>query len=138
LKKEIKLPNGGSVSGEDLVEIPLDNWLARAEALFGKDKKNWKFKCPNCGHIQSVGDFVELNKLGISDVEPDGVAYFSCIGRYDTRIKQPGTIFKDKKGSPCNYTLGGLFCFAKTFVIDSEEKRHPVFEFAEVDTNEKM
>jgi len=125
---KIQLENG-SVSGDDLKEISLKEWLQEGERLFGPDKKQWKFKCPNCGHIQSIQDFIELREKGICDIDGN-TAYFSCIGRFDTRIPENkiGTI-SDKK-SPCNYTNGGLFCFAKTFVIDEQGKKHAVFEFA--------
>lgn len=135
--KEIKLSQGGSVSGDDLKEIPLKDWLAMGERLFGPDKRLWKWKCSNCGHVQSIADFIELRnqKIVPSDFDAGTVAYFSCIGRFDTRIpeKDVGTI-SDKK-SPCNYTLGGLFVYANTFVIDEAGQKHPVFDFAEVPKN---
>lgn len=111
----------------------LKEWLAEGERLFGEDKTKWKWKCSNCGHIQTIADFIELRKLKIisDDLDIGSVVYFSCIGRFDTRIpiNNVGTIH-DKK-TPCNYTLGGLFCFANTYVIDEENKKAPVFDFAE-------
>lgn len=118
----------------ELKDIPLTDWLAEGERLFGKDMKLWKWKCCNCGHVQSIADFLELKKLGIIKKETDvgTLVYFSCIGRFDTRIPKEdvGTLWDKKKKSPCNYTLGGLFCFANTFVISESGKRVPVFEFA--------
>lgn len=115
-------------------EISLKDWLAEGERLFGHDKKQWKWKCPNCGHVQSIADFLELRKLGIIKAETDvGTrVYFSCIGRFDSRIPKEdvGTIGDNK--SPCDYTLGGLFCFAHTYVIDESGVSRPVFDFAEV------
>ena len=121
-----------SIEVPELKEILLKDWLAESERLFGADMKLWKFKCANCGHVQSIADFLELKKLGIIKAETDvgRLVYYSCIGRYDTRIpeKDMGTIFNKK--SPCNYTLGGLFKFAKTFVINESGEKIPVFEFA--------
>jgi len=115
-------------------EIHLKEWLAEGEKLFGKDMKLWKWKCSHCGHVQSIADFLELKKLGIIKKETDvgALVYFSCIGRFDTRIPKEdvGTIWDKKKKSPCNYTLGGLFRFAKTFVINESGELIPVFEFA--------
>jgi len=115
-------------------EIPLQDWLAEGERLFGPDKTQWKWKCSNCGHVQSIAGFLELKKLGIIKKETDvgTLVYFSCIGRFDTRIPEEdvGTIFDKKPKSPCNYTLGGLFRFANTFVISESGERVPVFEFA--------
>lgn len=113
-------------------DIPLKDWLAEGERLFGTDKKQWKWECINCGHVQSIADFLELKKLGIIKAEEDvgRIVYYSCIGRFDTRIPEEdvGTI-GDKK-SPCNYTLGGLFNFAETYVIGESGERVPVFDFA--------
>lgn len=130
---KIQLSNNGSIEGPELKEMPLKDWLAEGERLFGADMKLWKWKCSHCGHVQSISDFLELKKLGIIKAETDvgTLVYYSCIGRFDTRIPKEdvGTI-GDKK-SPCNYTLGGLFCFAKTFVISESGEKIPVFEFAE-------
>ena len=110
-------------------EIALDDWKAEAIKLFGEDPKQWRFECSNCGHIQTPADFIELNDNGISTVGPE-TAWFSCIGRFDTRIPddQIGEIGDSKQ--PCNYTLGGLFVLAKTLVIRDGAKPKPVFEFA--------
>lgn len=114
------------------IEISLRDWLTEGERLFGLDKRQWKWKCANCGHEQTIADFIELRKLGMIDADVDvrTIAYYSCIGRFDTRIKKEdvGTVFDEK--SPCNYTLGGLFCFANTYVIDESGNKHPVFDFA--------
>lgn len=101
----------------DIKEYDRNEWIAEAERRFGKDIKNWRFRCPVCGHIQSIGDFEPYK------VTPN-TAFFSCIGRWDGHI--------GSKKSPCNYTLGGLFNLAKVYVIDEEGARHPVFDFDEV------
>lgn len=133
---KIELSGNSSIEGPDLKEIPVKTWLAEGERLFGADKKQWKWKCCNCGHVQSISDFLELKKLGIITAETDvgTLVYYSCIGRFDTRIPKEdvGTIWDKKKKSPCNYTLGGLFCFANTYVIDESGQSHPVFDFADV------
>lgn len=130
---KISLSDNRSIEGPELKEIPVKDWLAEGERLFGTDRKLWKWKCPNCGHVQSMADFIELREKKVSEVDPS-TAYFSCIGRFDSRIpeKDVGTIFDKIKKNPCNYTLGGLFCFANTFVIHESGERIPVFEFAEV------
>jgi hypothetical protein len=122
----IQLESGMTVSGDNLKEIPVADWLAEGEKLFGNDRKLWKFRCPNCGHVQSVADFIELREKKISDVHPE-TAYFSCIGRFDTRIKKVGEV--GNKISPCNYTNGGLFCLTRIFVINTDGSRTPVFEY---------
>lgn len=123
------LPTEPIIEPESPREISLLDWIAEAEGLFGKDARKWRYRCANCGHIQTPADFIELTAAGIWNPGPE-TAYFSCVGRFDTRIPddQIGQI-GDKK-APCNYTLGGLFCFAKTFVIKDVGVKIPVFEFA--------
>ncbi len=91
--------------------IKLDDWLKEAEANFGKDKLQWKFKCPHCGNVQSGQDFEDI---GVK--EWNGIVQFNCIGRY-------------VKGKGCNWSLGGLFQIHRTVVV-KEFKLHPVFEMA--------
>lgn len=114
-------------------EMSLKDWCAEGERLFGPDKKQWKWKCSNCGHVQTISDFIELRDQEILPPGTDigNLVFYSCIGRFDTRIPKDdiGTVWN--KESPCNYTLGGLFCFANTFVIDEFGKKIPVFDFAE-------
>ena len=109
--------------------MPLEQWLAKGRELFGDDPKQWRFRCANCGHVQTIADFIKLRDLGLWEGDAQ-IAYYSCIGRYDSRIL-PGQLGRlDGEGkSPCDYTLGGLFCLAKTIVIDDEGREHPVFEF---------
>lgn len=130
----IQRNKNGSIEGPDLKEMPLNDWLAEGERLFGADMTLWKWKCSHCGHVQSIADFLELKKLGIikKEVDVGTIVYYSCIGRFDTRIPKEdvGTLWDKKIRSPCNYTLGGLFCFAKTYVINESGEKIPVFEFA--------
>lgn len=116
----------------EIRRISQDDWLAEGKERFGDDPRKWPFICPNCKHVQTMNDFIELRELGIFEGDPQ-VAYFSCIGRYDARIpnKNIGKIGSDK--SPCDYTLGGLFHFVKTLIIDGDGKEHRVFEFGDLD-----
>ena len=94
------------------VRINLEEWKKIGADKFGVDKKNWQFKCPACGGIQSLADFIE-NKVP----EPDGKFYFSCIGRW-------------VNGRGCDWTLGGLLQIHNTEVITEDESAVPVFDFA--------
>ena len=104
-------------------KISLEEWHEKGKRLFG-DYKKWKFKCCNCGNIQTIEDFENLN---ISNLDPETVVFFSCIGRWIEGSQ--GTL--GNKKSPCNYTLGGLFDIGKVKVIDEKDVEHSVFEFAE-------
>ena len=94
------------------IQINMDDWEKIATEKFGSDPKKWQFKCPSCGGVQTLSDFIE-NKVP----EPGGKFYFSCIGRW---VKDRG----------CDWTLGGLFQIHTTEVIPKEGKPVPVFEFA--------
>lgn len=109
---------------DELKKITRKEWFKEGEKRFGKDKKNWKFKCPNCGNIQDYHDFDKLTTINKEEIE--NVVYFSCIGRWIEDSK--GTI--TNKSSPCDYTNGGLFNFAK-LEVDFKGKKISVFEFAE-------
>ncbi len=94
------------------IQLNLNEWKKIGTEKFGTDIKNWKFKCPSCGGVQSLSDFLE-NKVN----EPDGKFYFSCIGRW-------------VNGRGCDWTLGGLLQIHTTEVISEEGKPVPVFDFA--------
>ncbi len=111
-------------------KIGIADWMAEGSKLFGTDPRDWRFVCPNCNHVQTIGDFIELRRAGI-DIKDAQVATYSCIGRYDTRIPRTeiGTLGDRNKKQPCDYTLGGVFHFVRTIVVDGEGNEHPVFEF---------
>lgn len=86
-----------------------DDWVDMLNKRFGSFS-NWTFKCPNCGHIQSVKDFV------IKGFSPNEVATH-CIGRYKKEV------------GVCDLTLEGLLKINKQSVI-KDGKVFPVFEMA--------
>lgn len=133
---KIELGSNFGVEGPNIKELSVKDWREEGIRLFGTSiSKDWKWKCSNCGHVQTIADFIELRDLGILPAGTDvgQLVYFSCIGRFDTRIpkEKVGTVW-DKK-SPCNYTLGGLFVFTDIFVISETGKRIPVFDFVRDD-----
>ena len=102
-------------------EQTLKEWQEEAKRLFGDNAKQWKFKCPACGHVASVQDFLNVGADANS-------AYQECIGRH-TGKGSP------KKGdtSGCNWAAYGLF---KTMgkgrtVIADDGTKVEVFDFAE-------
>lgn len=96
-----------------------EEWVAEARRLFGPSAKNWKFKCCNCGHEQTIADFIAA---GIE--EPNAKVYFSCIGRW---TNGKGTMMNKEK--PCNYTLGGLLPLNEVQVKDEDGNLRNVFDF---------
>ena len=99
-----------------------EEWIEKAKELFGEDVMDWKFVCPSCGNIQSVGDFKQYKDKGAKAES----AYFNCIGRYDGHGDVPMLSGK----SPCNYSGGGLIGLNPITVTDGDKKTH-VFAFAE-------
>ena len=98
---------------KEIVTLPIDTWKAIGADKFGQNPKLWQFKCPICGGVQTLQDFIDN---GVD--EPDGKFYFSCIGRW-------------VQGRGCDWTLGGLFRIHKTEVIPEDGgKPIPVLEFA--------
>ena len=97
-------------------QLTVSEWQAIAEPKFGKDIKQWKFKCCICGDEQTLQDFIDAEVY-----EAEKKFYFSCIGRY---VPNRG----------CDYTLGGLITLAHTEVFNEEGKAIPVFEFSEIET----
>jgi len=105
--------------------ILYDDWVTKGKTKFGEDRTKWKFKCPNCGNVQSIEDF---KKAGIEN--PETKVFFSCIGRW---TGGNGTL--GNKESPCNYTCGGLLDISQIHVLDPVGEEHAVFEFAEQEEN---
>jgi len=95
--------------------ISVEDFTKQAIELYGEKRRNWKFKCPRCGTVQSGQDFLD------ADIKPDvaeGFIGFSCIGRV-------------VNGKGCDWTLGGLFLLHKLEIVDDAGKKHPHFELAQ-------
>lgn len=98
-------------------------WRAEGEKRFGKDILKWRFKCPMCGHVAAVEDFVAA---GAKD--PANSAYLECLGRY-TGKGSP----KEGDSSGCNWAAYGLFGIPKggVYVFTGPEEKEHIFDFAE-------
>ncbi len=107
------------------LRLTQEEWRAKAVALFGKDIRDWRFKCPICGHVQCINDFEQLEGF---DKDPLSVVYFSCIGRWMPERSDAFTEV-DEKGGPCNYTCGGLFRLGPFIVTDKDGEEVNIFGF---------
>lgn len=129
MKRTMKIGSGRSITFEDgdgnKVYESLDAWKAEGERRFGADIRKWKFKCPMCGHVAAVEDFI---KLKVKD--PANSAYEECIGRY-TGKGSP----KEGDSSGCNWAAYGLLGIPKggVFVFTGPEQGAHIFDFAEED-----
>jgi len=92
--------------------ISAEEWRKKGKELYGENARDWKFRCPACGHIQTAQDFRD------NDIDPNGKVYYSCIGRW-------------VPGNGCDWTLGGLLTIHTLEVIGEDDSKIPVFEFAD-------
>lgn len=127
MKRTMKIGKGRSITFEDRdaknVYESLEEWRAEGERRFGPDVKRWRFKCPMCGHVAAVQDFIDA---GAED--PANRAYEECLGRY-TGKGSP----KEGDSSGCNWAAYGLFGIPKggVYVFTGPEEGAHIFEFAE-------
>ena len=86
----------------------------------------WRFVCPSCSHVASVGDWYAAGA-------DDNAVAFSCVGRAakpgsDIEKTRADKAFKNA-GGPCNYTGGGLFKL-NPVAVEKDGVTHTMFEFA--------
>lgn len=93
--------------------ITKEDWEKEGERLFGPDKMKWRFVCPACGNVASVGDYERYKEQG---AKPDS-ATNNCIGRYDGHLD-----VKMGSARPCNYAGYGLFDLCPVRVFDNGEE----------------
>lgn len=80
IQRTIKLHTGVEKTLNSTKIITKKEWQKSAEKLYGSDAKQWRFKCPICGHTASVQ---EIMSAGAKD---PNCAYMECIGRYQKDI----------------------------------------------------
>src|SRR5215831_13752339 len=51
-------------SSANLRELSLEDWEREGNERFGPDKLQWRFQCPNCGHVQTPEDFRQYKDRG--------------------------------------------------------------------------
>ncbi len=95
-----------------------EDWYAEGRRRFGPDLHKWKFICPCCGYIASVGEWVA------ADAEKQ--AGFSCIGR---AIGAKRRAFGGSGSGPCDYAGGTLLSFNHITVVHANgaETRYMAF-----------
>ncbi len=80
------------------------------------------FKCPICGTLQSIQNFLDA---GVPADQVERYLGFSCIGRW----KAAGPHKKgEAAGRGCDWTLGGLLQLHELEVVSDDGRRHPHFE----------
>ena len=113
-------------SGPNIITQTVEEWHREGEQRFGEDERKWAFKCPMCGHVATVQDFIDA---GGHDTDPGQ----KCIGRV-TGKGVDGLKDGVDKGDGCNWAAFGLFhTLGKGLVVvmpDGHEVN--VFDFADV------
>lgn len=95
------------------VRLTKEEWLEKGRQLFGPDMMMWRFVCPACKNVASVGDFQQYKGQGAT---PDSATHV-CIGRFDGhRHVDMGA------GQPCNYSGYGLFDLCPVRVMDGDKE----------------
>ena len=108
--------NQPSLEGKDVVVMA--EWAAEGERLYGKERLDWKFKCPFCGHVQTARMFKNAG------MNPH-LAYTNCASRYGLGGKKT-----------CKWTIGGLLRVGGRYVIDDKYCPRLIFEFADKEKKE--
>ncbi|MBO4499175.1 MAG: hypothetical protein J5732_02850 [Bacteroidaceae bacterium] len=103
--------NQPSLEGKNVVTLA--EWEAEGERLYGKERLEWKFRCPACGNVQTARMFKDAGK------DPH-LCYINCASRYGLGGR------KD-----CKWTTGGLLNIGGRYVIDKKFVPRLIFEFAD-------
>lgn len=106
-----------SAAADPIVYESIEQWKEDAEHRFGHDRRKWKFKCPACGHIASVQDWIDAG------AKNGGRAAFECIGTLSE--KRRGAL--EEGPGPCDYD-GSPSVLMKPVSI--KERRETYFDFA--------
>lgn len=91
----------------------VEEWQAEGLRLFGPATLDWAFRCPACGHVQTMRHMV---MRGMTPEEAERRVYFSCEGRWHESVG-------------CDWTLGGFLQLHKAVIVEPD-RESPVFEFA--------
>lgn len=58
------MPDGGMQRSQEnnMKTLTQQQWFADGEERFGPDKRNWAFRCPACGRVATVKQWLDANK----------------------------------------------------------------------------
>lgn len=107
--------------------MPYAEWHAEGTRRFGGDYFGWKFKCPICGNIASIGDFQKYKDAGAT---PDSGTQ-QCIGRFSGSKYKAFGASTSERGAPCDYALYGLFRLPGVVILMPDGVKRMAFAFAD-------
>jgi hypothetical protein len=112
------------VPSKAIIRLTSEQWLAEGHRLFGENFEDWRFICPICNQVQSVGDFKPFKDSGAT---PD-TARYNCLGRFLSASER-------KASGRCDYTLGGLIRLPGVIVTDGDREYY-CFSFADAEVKQ--
>lgn len=123
MKREIKFRTGVFEEIDDLKYkiMEKEEWLKEGKKRFGEDFMKWRFRCPMCGHIASVKEFIEAG------ADDPNCAYQECIGRY----KDAPVTGDTRQCFWTAYGIDGLLNGKGIIVIEDDGKGTKCFDFAD-------
>lgn len=105
------------------VTLTLAQFMSAGTERYGSEIRHWRFRCPACGHVQSMEDFRPFKSQGAT---ADDVR-FNCVGRF---LGAKRKAFGGHGPGPCDYTTGGLFNITPLTISTDEGDKH-AFDFAD-------
>jgi hypothetical protein len=112
---------------DEWTRMSLQEWQEEGQRLFGDDVNNWQFVCPNCGHVQTRRDWLEL---GMSGRQVDERLGFTCIGRWLDPMDAVG-FGEMSQGKGCKYAGTMEPNISPITVVISFGEERPTFGFAQ-------
>lgn len=105
-------------------EFTEEEWISEGERRFGADISKWEFKCPVCGHYQTLVDFVGL-------ITPADINAHVYIRHFLKKTPNGGPLGGDGPG-PCDSVGQWALSLNKAavVVISKDGTKTPVFEFS--------
>lgn len=104
------------------------DWLDLGRARFGENFDDWRFVCPICGNVASIGEFRRFKEQGAT---PESAAS-ECIGRYLPKShKAFGTDEPNTPKKPCDYAGYGLLRLSPWRVAFPDGTERHSFAFGE-------
>lgn len=98
-------------------KLTQEELLSEAIERFGSDAMGFKFQCPHCGDVASIGEFRE------NGIDP-GRAGQDCIGRHlgalDKTKHRSAEAYRKAGGRGCDWAAYGLFRGPWEIVVPAE------------------
>lgn len=99
-----------------MIIVKEKDWL-RVSIDHYKNINDVEFRCPSCGHVQSVNSLMK-NNLGLTKKD----AYLAVFSKCEGRIN---------KDYGCDWTLYGLLHIHNMIILNEDGGKIPAFDFAD-------